>query len=70
MKRKTKSWFKKIRYRHWMVVFVIIIIYVFWKAYVLQTPSPHDDDIPDKIKDAVLIMVYDGEEINSKPDNS
>jgi hypothetical protein len=53
------KWIKKIRYRHWMGVLAVIILYVIWKAYVLQTPSTSDDNIPDKIKDAVLIMVYD-----------
>lgn len=52
----------KIKYRHWMGVVIVIVIYALWKAYVLQTPSPHDDNIPDKVKDAVLLMVYDDTE--------
>lgn len=57
--RKLSNWLKKIKYRHWMGVLIVILIYAVWKAYVLQTPSPHDDNIPDKVRDSILLMVYD-----------
>jgi hypothetical protein len=64
---------KALRKKHWAWVVAIILIYVLWKAYVLYTPSPHDDQIPDKVKDAVLLLVYEAEydtepEYNLLPD--
>lgn len=61
MKLEPKEWLKKIRYKHWLAVLITLLIYAVWKAYVLQTPSPDDDNIPDKVKDAVLIIVYDND---------
>jgi len=66
--RNPLKWLGKIKYRHWMGVVIVILIYVVWKAYVLQTPSPHDDNIPDKVKDAVLLMVYDNDDDNELDD--
>ncbi len=48
-----------IKTKHWMLMMLLIILYAVWKAYVLYTPSPHDDEFPDKVRDAVLLMVYD-----------
>lgn len=38
-------------------VCIIILLYAVAKAYVLHTPSPHDDKIPDVVKDALLDVV-------------
>lgn len=34
--------------------FLLVIVYLVWKVYVLNTPSPDDDEIPDRLRDAVL----------------
>lgn len=46
-----------VKTKHVVVSTAIIITYALAKAYVLYTPSPHDDNIPDKVRDAVLLMV-------------
>ena len=66
---KPLYWLKDKGKKHWPWVMVGGLIYLLAKAYVAYTPDPNDDDIPDKIKDAVLLMVYDAPEF-TKPDNS
>lgn len=41
------------------VVCLVIIFYVIAKIYVLSTPTPHDDLIPDMLKDQVLDVLDD-----------
>ena len=53
------KWIKKIRYYHLIGLFLGIIVYILCKYYVLKTPSPYDDDIPDQVKDAVLLIISD-----------
>jgi len=40
-----------------MGVLVVMIMYVIFKVYVLETPSKLDDDIPEQIRDALLLIV-------------
>lgn len=56
-KKQDTNWLDKLKTRHVIFITAIIILYAIFKAYVLYTPSPHDDDIPDKLRDAVLLMV-------------
>ncbi len=41
----------------WLVL--LSIIFLAWKVYVVCTPSPDDDELPDKVRDAILTVVYD-----------
>ncbi len=34
--------------------YLLAIVYLVSKVYVLSTPSPNDDDLPDKVRDAVV----------------
>lgn len=36
------------------VWYILAILYFASKVYVAHTPNPNDDDIPDKVKDAVI----------------
>lgn len=36
------------------LVCLVILIYAIAKIYVLHTPTPHDDQIPDLIRDELL----------------
>ena len=64
------QWLKKIRYPRLSLFVLIVIIYVLWKAYVLYTPSPHDDEIPDKIKDGMMMIVCDYADDDTQEDKS
>jgi hypothetical protein len=39
------------------LIFIIVIIYLLAKLYVLHTPSPIDDDVPEKVRDSLLEAV-------------
>lgn len=42
------------RSRPWLYIAVVAIVYGAAKLYVASTPSPHDDNIPDQVKDILL----------------
>ena len=52
---------KKLVSKNGLAVLVLILAYVIWKTYVLSTPTLEDDALPDKVRDAVLMVVYNGE---------
>jgi hypothetical protein len=52
---------KKLASKNGLAVLVVIIAYAIWKTYVLSTPTLEDDALPDKVRDAVLMVVSNGE---------
>lgn len=40
-------------------IILSIILYIVCKLYVIQTPDPHDDKIPDQIRDTLFAIVFD-----------
>jgi hypothetical protein len=60
----------KLRKKHWAFMLGFVLVYGLAKAYVTYTPDPSDDEYPDKIKDAVMLMVYDPEAPEVEPDTS
>jgi len=42
-----------------LLVCLVILIYAIAKVYVLNTPTPKDDNIPDMVKDQVLDVLDD-----------
>lgn len=41
------------------LVCLVILLYAIAKVYVLNTPTPKDDNIPDMVKDQVLDLMDD-----------
>jgi hypothetical protein len=39
-------------------VFIILIIYLLFKIYVLYTPTPSDDEVPDQLLKRIIVANY------------
>jgi hypothetical protein len=40
------------------IVAIALLGYALGKAYTYYTPNPYDDEIPDRLKDAVMLIVH------------
>lgn len=56
--QKVSSW-------HLLLVSVGVIVYLAAKVYVLTTPTPIDDQIPDKIRNTILMIADEGNDKNA-----
>lgn len=61
--RNAANWLKARGKKNWPWVGVVFLAYLLGKVYVAYTPTPVDDALPDQIKDAVLLMVYESEDM-------
>ena len=58
------------KFRHWVGIVTLIVIYAVWKAYVLYTPSPADDHLPDKfLQEGYKVVICRGEGDPESDDN-
>ena len=58
------KWLENVKTKHVVVMTLTIVLYAVAKAYVLYTPTPHDDMIPDRIRDGIIMLV-DGDYVDS-----
>lgn len=57
-----KDTYTKITSKHLLLISIALIIFLCAKIYVLSTPTPTDDNLPEKIVNSVLMIVFDTDE--------
>lgn len=49
---------KKIKARYPILVLIGMIVYLCAEIYIMNSPKPNDNEIPNLVKDSVLMLIY------------